>query len=671
MGTRLLAVIALASCLSITSMAAKPKLPPGDSAPPTLIERVKKAGTVKEFENAPYVLVVDSTINRVNEEGIAYTESYVLYKTLTEEGCRNLAVLNWGYEPLSSFVEIRGVALVRGDSVIPILIEPIKDLPAPQSMIYWSNRVLMLQLPRLQVGDGIEVKMFRKGYSYALLDQSKATSEDDRYIPPMAGEYFDIILFGASVPIIEKKYVLALPPNKRLHSQVYNGPMYSATSYTKDTTFYSWWAKNMKAGKPQRALPEDSDVLTKVVLATAESWEAKSRWFFEINNGQFATTDGIKAKVDQILAAAGVAHGSDEQKAFELVHWVAQNIRYSGQTMGKGEGYTLHPGAMIFEQRSGVCKDIAGMLVTMMRAAGLEANPAMTMAGSRIEQVPADQFNHCVVALKKSDGSYTMYDPTWVPDYKDIWSKYESEQDYLIGSKSGEKLNRIQYSPPEESPMRVTDRAKILPDGTLEGTFEFRSDGSMDSRLRRMLVGIRRSELGTSLAQRLRVIDDRVEIINYQHGDPLDFKRSMWWRIAYRVPEYATWVDSAYEFKSPMMQLTTNSSILLSPATGEWPEQSQDGVFLYTTQLLDGSETIELPKGFQVSSPKKGEPVEETYAAFNGTAEMKGGNLLVKQKVEIRRRQIPSEGYPGFRKALKEAKNYAATSFRAAKGGAQ
>jgi hypothetical protein len=217
----------------------------------------------------------------------------------------------------------------------------------------------------------------------------------------------------------------------------------------------------------------------------------------------------------------------------------------------------------------------------------------------------------------------------------------------------------------------VTDRAKILPDGTLEGTLEFRSDGSMDSRLRRMLVGIRRSELGTSLAQRLRVIDDRVEVINYQHGDPFDFKRSMWWKITYRVPEYATWMDSAYEFKSPMMLLTTNSSILLSPATGEWPEQSQDGVFLYTTQLLDGSETIELPKGFQVSSPKKGEAVDETYAAFNGTAEMKGGNLLVKQKVEIRRRQIPSEGYPGFRKALKEAKNYAATSFRAAKGGAR
>lgn len=53
--------------------------------------------------------------------------------------------------------------------------------------------------------------------------------------------------------------------------------------------------------------------------------------------------------------------------------------------MGTGEGYTLHKGTMIFRDRSGVCKDKAGMLITMLRAAGFESYPAMTMAGSRID----------------------------------------------------------------------------------------------------------------------------------------------------------------------------------------------------------------------------------------------------------------------------------------------
>ena len=100
--------------------------------------------------------------------------------------------------------------------------------------------------------------------------------------------------------------------------------------------------------------------------------------------------------VDEILGDAGLTKASDEAKAKALVHWVAQNIRYSGQTMGEGEGFTLHSGEMIFEQRSGVCKDIAGMLIAMMRGAGLDSYAAMTMAGSRIDEVPADQFNHCM-----------------------------------------------------------------------------------------------------------------------------------------------------------------------------------------------------------------------------------------------------------------------------------
>ena len=390
----------------LTSAQESTKLPPGDNPPPTAFDRIRNAGNAADFDSADYVIVIDSSVNTINEKGITYTENYVLHKILTEVGCKNKSVINWGYEPLSSFIEIREVNIIRGDQAMPVAVEDILDLPAPQEGIYWSDRLKLLQLPRLQVGDGIEIKSFRKGYSYALLDNESTGSDDDKYIPPMPGQYFDIVLFEATVPIIEKKYVLKMPADKRIHSQIYNGPMFSSTSYDGDTTIYSWWIKDVPAWEPQRYRPDDPDILTKVVIATVESWEAKSRWFFEINEPQFAFTNAIKAKVDDIFVKAGVAKGTEEQKAFELVHWVAQNIRYSGQTMGEGEGYTLHSGAMIFEQRSGVCKDIAGMLITMMRAAGMDSYGAMTMAGSRIDEVPADQFNHCVVALREDDDRF-------------------------------------------------------------------------------------------------------------------------------------------------------------------------------------------------------------------------------------------------------------------------
>ena len=43
--------------------------------------------------------------------------------------------------------------------------------------------------------------------------------------------------------------------------------------------------------------------------------------------------------------------------------------------------------------------------------AGFEAYPAMTMAGSRVESIPADHFNHCVAVVKLADGTYMPLDP--------------------------------------------------------------------------------------------------------------------------------------------------------------------------------------------------------------------------------------------------------------------
>ena len=69
--------------------------------------------------------------------------------------------------------------------------------------------------------------------------------------------------------------------------------------------------------------------------------------------------------------------------------------------MGKGEGLTLHTGNMIFEQRSGVCKDIAGMMVTMTyldpsRAAETQAT-AIKFDEKTLIQIGRDASNDVVL----------------------------------------------------------------------------------------------------------------------------------------------------------------------------------------------------------------------------------------------------------------------------------
>lgn len=671
------AALAAALCFVAAgnSSARGKQLPPGDAPPPDVFSRVAAAGVAADFESADYVVVFDQAVNTVKSSGVTYVESYTIYKIITPAGCRDMSVLRWNYDPQSSYVDVREVNVVRGGQRIPVDVSKLHDLPAPQAWIYWKDRIKTLQLPRLQVNDGVEVKVFRKGFTYALLkqdDKPSATADtpgDERYIPPMPGEYFDIVLFNGEVPMVEKKYTLVLPPEKKLHSEVYNGPLYSSTTYTEDRNEYSWWGFDLPARVHEPRQPDASDFVTKVVMATVESWEAKSRWFFDVNRNQFDVTADIKGKVDEIFADAGLTKASEEKKAEALVHWVAQNIRYSGQTMGEGEGFTLHSGSMIFEQRSGVCKDIAGMLITMMRAAGMNSFAAMTMAGSRIDEVPADQFNHCVCALRKADGTFEMYDPTWVPYNNNIWSLLEAEQHFLVGSPEGEPLSRIAYSPPEESPLRVFHDAELREDGTLTGTFRLESSGALDGRLRRLVSGERRDEMLHRVARLLSPVSNHVEKIRFEHPAPDDFSQDMWLKFTYSIPAFARPVDGAVEFKSPLMSLVLNDGLLFRAGSADWSENRETDVFLYYTQLLEGTEKIKLPSGYKVVDPPSSDEVDETYAYFKGTSEMRGRTLIIEPRAEVRRRQIPPDGYKGFKKAMDEARAWGDKSFRAVKGG--
>ena len=669
---RLLTILLLGGLAAATgAVALAADLPPGDQPAPDCWSRLTAAGEAADHEGADHLVVLTEAVNHVKPTGVTYVDGYDLTKILTPAGARDQSVLRWSYDPQSSHVEVREVTILRDGQRLAVDVTAVRDLPAPQAAIYWRDRIKILQLPRLQVNDGIEVVTFRKGFTYALLAAGAGAAagapDDERYIPPMPGEYFDIVLFAAEAPILEKRYVLQLPADKRLHAEVYNGALYSSVTYDAETTEFAWWGLDLPARIHEPRQPDASDFAPKVVMATAASWEAKSRWFFDVNRDQFEVTAAIREKVEEIFAEAGITGAAEEVRAKALVHWVAQNIRYSGQTMGEGEGFTLHPGDMIFEQRSGVCKDIAGMLITMMRAAGMDSYAAMTMAGSRIDAVPADQFNHCVTALKLEDGTFRMYDPTWVPYNNDIWSASETEQHFLVGTPEGQTLSRIAYSPPAESPLRVVHRAKLDKTGNLTGKLELDGSGALDGRLRRLIRGAHRKDIDRACAALLAPVSNRVEQVRCTYREPDDFSGDMWIKIEYAVPGFVRPVDGGFEFNSPLMQVVLNSSNLFGTGGTRWAEERQTDMLLWYTQLVEGTETIGLPGGYQLIGEPAVDEVDETYAFFTGAAEQKGGKLVITQRAEVRRRQIPPDGYPGFRKAMTAARAWGDQIFRVAK----
>ncbi len=225
-----------------------------------------------------------------------------------------------------------------------------------------------------------------------------------------------------------------------------------------------------------------------------------------------------------------------------LTHWAGDEMRYLGVTMGKGEGYTLHSGEMNFTDRCGVCKDKAGMLITMLRAAGFEAYPAMTMAGSRIDYIPADQFNHCVTVVKsRKDGKYHLLDPTWVPFVRELWSSAEQQQNYLMGVPEGADLGETPVSNPENHYLRMTGTTNILADGTLEGEYTVTAEGQTDAAIRGMFTRAYVSDWAKNVEKEVLHISPLAQLVNVSYDDPYNYLSGpILIKFKIRIPEYAT-----------------------------------------------------------------------------------------------------------------------------------
>jgi len=400
-----------------------------------------------------------------------------------------------------------------------------------------------------------------------------------------------------------------------------------------------------------------SDVAPELILTTSPDWKAKSVWFYGVNEdfGSFKSTPAIKKKVDEILKDA-----LDEQDSVSLLtHWVADEIRYSGISMGKGEGYTLHTGEMDFTDRCGVCKDKAGMLITMLRAAGFESYPAMTMAGSRIDNIPADQFNHCVTIVKKRDKQYQLLDPTWVPFVRELWSSAEQQQNYLMGLPEGADLAITPLSDPEKHYLRINGISEILPDGTLQGEYTVTAEGQTDTSIRGIFIRTFRQEWNSAIEKEILRMSPLAKIIEISYEDPWNYMAGpINIHVRLQIPDFALVTDkeiiftpltASHFFRRGMPHLSFETDLL------ERKYNFRDR----TSHSVELGEKITLPSQCSAAYLPDQTQSAGTGASSNGGYKLNGDKLNFSFSSSFYKRVYEPSDWPSFREAVKIQNNFA------------
>ena len=608
----------------------------------------EKLAAVKDaqFSNYDIVTVFDSTDVLMEESGLSHVYGHKLYKILTLAGGRDFNTVKMDYDPLSAFSEIRSVIIYRKNGQVDTVDAPELDYPAPAYMIYWGARQKMVALGRLEPGDAVEVSTYKKGFTYALL---QGEDPDAKYIPPMRGHFYDIVPFWSEQPIMEKVYRVSVLTVKNLQYAIYHGTLKAEAREDANRTIYTFTKKDIfPIDAPAYSLA-NNDIQTKLLLSTAQNWEAKSTWFYGVNEdyGSFVPTEEVKQKVNSLLKKAKTENDSISI----LTHWVADNMRYSGISMGEGEGFTLHKCEMNYTDRCGVCKDKAGMLIAMLRAAGFKAYAAMTMAGERIDDIPADQFNHCVTVVQRRNGNYQLLDPTWVPGVRELWSSAEQQQNYLMGLPQGAKLGLTPVSNPEHHYLRMSAKTKVNLKGTLTGTVTITAEGQSDKSVRGVFYG-NRQEWQDNLEYQLYSLYPNAKLKSVKHTDEdtyLNHPVSITYKFS--IPNYATVSDRElvvtpflakgfYKFTMPHLRYD------VSLEKREFPFKDR------CSRLVQISETMTLPSGFTSAKVPNDRSFSGEAVSFNGSYKLENSKIEFKENVRLGKRVYEPSDWPAFRRAV-------------------
>ena len=150
----------------------------------------------KQYADYPCVNLLDSTSVTVEPTGQGSFAVCRAVRVQTTAGALQQRVLKYDYDPLTAAATFKQVTIYHADGTYTSVdVSKACDYAAPARAIYWGARQIMLELGALQPGDIIDYEIDKKGFTYALLGNAPQAGDDSRFIPPMRGQFYDIVPF--------------------------------------------------------------------------------------------------------------------------------------------------------------------------------------------------------------------------------------------------------------------------------------------------------------------------------------------------------------------------------------------------------------------------------------------------------------------------------------------
>jgi len=331
----------------------------------------------------------DLQVTTVYPSGLSSAFRQVVFQPLTEEAATAARDYAFAYQADRQIVQLGTARVYRADGRIDETIETSEG-PAdnPAIAMYTSARIFYVHLPRLEVGDVIELR-----YRIEEVSQENVFADYFGEVQPLQ----------SSEPMRNAEYVVIAPTSRKLIFDV--TPLEGLQREEKeqgDVRITRFFVPSVRPILSEPNMPPWSEILGHVHVSTYASWKDVGAWYWGLAKEQIHPDDEVRRKALELTRGLE----TNEQKVRAIYGWVVKRTRYVALEFGI-YGYKPRRASQTLARGWGDCKDKATLIVSMLQVVGIPAHLVIVRTGLRgnFPSQPASlaPFDHAIAYVPSLD----------------------------------------------------------------------------------------------------------------------------------------------------------------------------------------------------------------------------------------------------------------------------
>lgn len=371
----------------------------------------------EEVRDGEYYLLSDQQV-RVDAKGDVAHYSHFAVKVVNQQGLADASKINVAFDPSYESLTFHQVKIIRDGKVINKLkgsdIPVISSEPDIRDSIYEGQLTTNLLLDDVRVGDIVEYSLTRNGQNPVYAGRF-GYFLDTQWSIPLHGQHFRL-LWEKNTPLNLRQF------NRNV--QVSTIPYAGGVKYVIDNPSPPTLYTNSEA-------PDWFNPYGYVQFSEFGNWQGVVSWAIPLYRDAIRTDAAIQSIAQQIRSAYP---SSQDQQIVAALEYVQSKIRYVGIEIGENS-HRPSPASETLARRYGDCKDKVILMISILRALGVEAQPALVSTNKEdaiASYLPTiNAFNHVIVHLSRQ-GKSVWLDPTRDSQHGQLQDIYQPDYGYAL-----------------------------------------------------------------------------------------------------------------------------------------------------------------------------------------------------------------------------------------------